>query len=127
MDKKLSQSIILPQGGLLNDLTLRAKLFFQLWADPRVSAWAKLIPMGALIYFISPLDIIPGDWLTIIGLADDAAILWLGYHAFIEMCPPDVVRELAKKLVSNTAIVDEVKKEAEEEIVDGEARDVTDQ
>jgi uncharacterized membrane protein YkvA (DUF1232 family) len=126
MNKKPSQSIIPSQGGIIQDLTLRAKLFFRLLGDARVSPWAKLIPIGALIYLISPLDLIPGDFLTVIGLADDAAILWLGYYAFIELCPPEVVREIAKKIVSNNAVVDEVKTAAEDEIVDGEATDVTD-
>lgn len=127
MNKKPNQSIIPSQGGILQDLTLRSKLFFRLLGDRRVSGWAKLLPLGALVYLISPLDLIPGDLLTVIGLADDAAILWLGYYAFIEMCPPEVVRELAKKIISNNAVVDEVQTAAAEDVVDGEATDVTDQ
>jgi uncharacterized membrane protein YkvA (DUF1232 family) len=126
MNKKPSQSIIPSQGGVLKDLTLRAKLMFQLLGDRRVSPWLKLIPLGALVYFISPIDLIPAAVVPGIGALDDAAILWLGYYAFLELCPPELVRELAKKIVSNSAIVDEVKDEEEGEIVDGEATDITD-
>jgi uncharacterized membrane protein YkvA (DUF1232 family) len=126
MNKKPSQSIIPSQGGVLKDLTLRAKLMFRLIGDRRVSPWVKLIPIGALVYFVSPIDLIPGGLLNVIGAVDDAAILWLGYYAFIEMCPPEIVRELAKNIISNSAVVDEVKDEEEGEIVDGEATDVTD-
>ncbi len=124
MDKKPSQSIIPSQANLLQDVTLRAKLFLRLMADSRISPWIKLIPVGALAYLISPLDLIPGGLVTLIGAADDAAIVWLGYYAFIEMCPPDVVRELAKQLVSNTAVVEEVKKTGQDDVVDGEATDI---
>jgi uncharacterized membrane protein YkvA (DUF1232 family) len=126
MNKKSSQSMIPSQGGVLKDLTLRVKLMFRLMADRRVSPWLKLIPIGALIYFVSPIDLIPNAVVPGIGALDDAAILWLGYYAFLELCPPDLVRELARKIVSNSSIVDEVKQQEDGEIVDGEATDVTD-
>jgi uncharacterized membrane protein YkvA (DUF1232 family) len=126
MNRKPSQSIIPSQGGVLKDLTLRAKLMFQLLGDRRVSAWLKLIPLGALVYFVSPIDLIPAAVVPGIGALDDVALLWLGYYMFLELCPPEVVRELAKKIVSNSAIVDEVKEEEEGDVVDGEATEVTD-
>jgi uncharacterized membrane protein YkvA (DUF1232 family) len=126
MNKKPSQSIIPSQGGVLQELTLRAKLIFRLMSDRRVSGWLKIIPIGALVYFISPIDLIPAAVVPGIGALDDVAILWLGYYMFLELCPPEVVRELAKKIISNSAIVEEVKQEEEGEVVDGEATDVTD-
>lgn len=126
MNKKPSQSIIPSQGGVLQELTLRAKLMFRLMGDQRVSTWLKLIPVGALVYFISPVDLIPAAVVPGIGALDDVAILWLGYYMFLELCPPEVVRELAKNIISNSTIVEEVKKEEEVDIVDGEATDVTD-
>jgi uncharacterized membrane protein YkvA (DUF1232 family) len=102
MNKKPSQSIIPSQGGVLKDLTLRAKLMFRLIGDRRVSPWVKLIPIGALVYFVSPIDLIPGGLLNVIGAVDDAAILWLGYYAFIEMCPPRLSAN-SPKILSATA------------------------
>jgi uncharacterized membrane protein YkvA (DUF1232 family) len=124
MDKKPSQSIIPSQGSVLKDITLRAKLFLGLMADRRVNPFAKLIPVAALVYLISPIDLIMG--IPGISALDDAAILWLGYYTFIELCPPDIVRELSKQLISNNTIVEEVKKQQQDEIVDGEVTDVTD-
>jgi uncharacterized membrane protein YkvA (DUF1232 family) len=125
MNKRSSGSIIPSQGGVLKDITLRAKLILRLLGDKRVSPWLKLIPIGALVYLISPIDLIMG--IPGLDALDDAAILWLGYYTFIEMCPPDVVRELSSQLVSNSAIVEEVKKETEkdaDDVVDGEATDI---
>lgn len=125
MNKRSSGSIIPSQGNVLRDITLRAKLLLRLLGDRRVSPWAKLIPIGALVYLVSPVDLIMG----IPGLSalDDAALLWLGYYTFIEMCPPDVVRELSEQLVSNNTIVEDIKKKADkdaDDVVDGEATDI---
>jgi uncharacterized membrane protein YkvA (DUF1232 family) len=124
MNKKSSQSIIPSKGGVLQELTLRAKLIFRLIGDRRVSPWVKLIPIAGLIYWISPVDLIMG--IPGVDAVDDVAVLWFAQYMFIELCPPDVVRELSKQLSSNNTIVDEVKQEEDGEIVDGEATDVTD-
>jgi uncharacterized membrane protein YkvA (DUF1232 family) len=44
--------------------------------DPATPTRAKLTLMGALAYFILPIDVIP-DFLPIIGYTDDAAVLAL--------------------------------------------------
>jgi uncharacterized membrane protein YkvA (DUF1232 family) len=124
MEKKPSQSIIPAQGGMLKDLTLRAKLILRLIGDHRVSPWIKLIPIATLIYIVSPIDLIMG--IPGLDALDDAAILWLGTYSFIEMCPPEVVRELSKQLTSNNTIVEEAKQQ-QDDIVDGEATDISDQ
>jgi uncharacterized membrane protein YkvA (DUF1232 family) len=123
MDKQNTSSLIPFQGGLLRDLTLRVKLLLHLLTDRRVNPFFKLIPLGALIYLVSPVDIIMG----IPGLSalDDAAILWLGYYAFIEMCPPELVREYARQLISNHEIVEEIRQQAESgDVVDGITSDI---
>ncbi|MEK3887981.1 YkvA family protein [Bacillus sp. FSL K6-3431] len=48
-------------------------LFYAL-KSPKLPRRSRLIILGALGYFILPIDIIP-DFLPIIGLSDDAAIL----------------------------------------------------
>jgi len=126
MNKRPSQSIIPSQGGVFRDFTLRIKLILRLVGDKRVSPWLKLIPIAGLLYLISPLDLIPDIAFPVIGELDDFAILWLTNHFFVEFCPPDVVREHVKKLVSNTDIIEEERQKAtEDDIVDGEATDVT--
>lgn len=126
MDKRPSGSIIPSQGGVLQNFTLRAKLILRLMADGRVSLLLKLLPVGALAYLISPLDFIPATLAPIIGTADDIAIVWLGMYLFLEMCPPGVVREHLKNLLSNNQIIEDEIKAAKNdgEIVDGEATDL---
>lgn len=123
MSPKVPQSIIPSQGGILQEFTMRVKLVFRLIGDRRVSPWAKLLPIAGLIYWISPVDFIMG--IPGLSAVDDVAVLWFAQYMFIELCPPEVVREISSKLMINNTIVDEAKAQ-EEEIVDGDATDVTD-
>jgi uncharacterized membrane protein YkvA (DUF1232 family) len=125
MNKRSSGSIIPTQGGAFRDLVLRVKLIVRLVGDKRVNPWLKILPIGGLLYLISPLDLIPDLLLPVVGELDDIAILWLTNYFFIEMCPPEIVREHVKQLVSNNAIVDEVKQKPEnDDVIDGEATDI---
>ena len=85
-DKKSTEIVAAPQSGMIHNVVVRAKLILRLMADPRVSPFVKLLPLGALVYLVSPLDFVIGGF-------DDAAILGVGYYFFLEMCPPDVVEE----------------------------------
>src|SRR5438105_2991641 len=44
---------------LIGHLPTTVRLYGRLLADPRVAWWPKLMLVGALIYVISPLDLIP--------------------------------------------------------------------
>lgn len=51
-----------------------ALVLYYAWNDPEVPDWAKVAIIGALGYFISPLDAIP-DFIPIVGYSDDASVL----------------------------------------------------
>lgn len=120
MDKKKeSNALLVPrQGGMLKDLLLRIKLVLRLMADKRVNFFLKLLPIGALVYLISPVDLAPGVALPVIGALDDAAVLWLGTTLFVELCPPEVIREHVRLLSSNLDIIEH---EGEEDVIDADA------
>jgi len=127
MQKRSSGSIVPSQGGVWRDTVLRIKLIFRLLGDKRVSPWLKILPIAGVVYLVSPIDLIPDMVLPVIGQLDDIAILWLTNHFFIEFCPPEVVREHVRKLVSNNDIIEEeIKHAADDDVVDGEATDITD-
>ena len=116
-ERKNRKIVVSPQGGMTRDFVNRVKLIFKLMGDSRVSPLVKLIPVGALVYLVSPVDIVMG----IPGLSalDDAAVLWFGSSLFIELCPPEVVQEHMQSLASNLT-------DTSEEIVDVEPTDVND-
>ena len=81
----------------LQELLRQAKLAWALFFDPRVAWTTKLIPPLVLGYVIFPFDFIPDLGLGL-GQLDDIAVLLLGTKLFIELCPPEVVREHLKRL-----------------------------
>ncbi len=52
-------------------------LAFRLFLDGRVPAWLKLIPVGALVYTVWPLDFVP-DIFPVLGQLDDLTVILLG-------------------------------------------------
>ena len=74
------------------DAIRQVRLAWRLFWDKRVPFLAKLIPPAALAYLVFPVDII-SDPLLGLGQLDDLAVLLLGVKLFIEVAPPDIVRE----------------------------------
>jgi len=118
-EKRPGKLMVPPQGGMLRDFVTRLKLIGRLIGDRRVSFLLKLLPIAAVAYLISPVDLAPAVALPIIGVLDDAAILWIGSTLFVELCPPNVVNEHSAELSSN---VDD----DSGDVVDAEATDVND-
>jgi uncharacterized membrane protein YkvA (DUF1232 family) len=79
--------------GSLSELISRGRLVWRLMNDVRVPAWIKIgIPVVVLIYFITPVDIIP-DFIPVLGQLDDIGILLLGMSLMIRLAPQNVVDE----------------------------------
>ena len=113
-DKRSRKIIVPPQGGMLRDFVNRLKLILRLMGDPRVSPWVKMIPLGAFVYLVSPVDLIMG--IPGVDALDDAAVIWAGSTLFVELCPPEVVREHMEALGGTVADAGD--------IVDADATDV---
>jgi uncharacterized membrane protein YkvA (DUF1232 family) len=86
-------------SGFFQDLILR------LMGDRRVNFLLKLIPVAAIAYVISPIDLIPAGVVPVIGALDDAAVFWLGITLFENLCPEEIVlehRNALQKVVPGT-------------------------
>ena len=92
MRPAMSENPIVPGGGVVQGLSLRIKLILRLMGDRRVSPLIKLLPLASLVYIFVP-DLV-------VGPIDDAAALWLATYLFVELCPPEVVREHMDALTS---------------------------
>lgn len=77
-----------------------AKLYWRLFRDARVPLSLKLMLVGAVIYFISPIDIIPEIINPLFGIIDDVAIVSLALKYFIKLAPQDVVEEHVRQIGS---------------------------
>ena len=112
MSDDKDRKIIPAKGGVFNDLLVRIKLIVRLLGDSRVNPLLKLLPIGALVYFIVP-DLV-------IGPLDDMAVMWLGGYLFIELCPPEIVQEHMQALNQVIPGAWEKPKEVDGDVIEGE-------
>ncbi len=115
-----SKKITSVDGNFLKDMIVRAKLISRLMGDSRVSPLTKLLPWGSLAYLLLPFDFIPGGLMTVIGAADDVAVMWFGFTLFLELCPADVVDEHLAQLTGQSI------SSMQGDIVDAEVVDLDD-
>jgi uncharacterized membrane protein YkvA (DUF1232 family) len=74
-----------------------AQLAWNLFRDPRVPTYMKGVPLLAVLYVISPFDLIPGI-IPILGQLDDLALLVLGVKVFLNLIPEELVREHRQRM-----------------------------
>ena len=68
------------------------KLLFRLFKDSRVPTAEKAFLLGAIVYVISPIDLIP-DVIPFIGEVDDLYVVSLTILRLLNRTPAEVVRE----------------------------------
>jgi len=76
--------------GFLRTLVSHARLAVRLVREPHVPLLAKALPLGAVAYVISPLDLIP-DVIPFLGELDDLSLLVLAIVIFFRLCPASAV------------------------------------
>lgn len=76
------------------------RLFWRLNRDPRVPFRVKTLVPLAILYILSPLDIIP-DTIPFIGQMDDLTLFLLAFYYFIQLSPRQVVREHVEIIDTN--------------------------
>jgi uncharacterized membrane protein YkvA (DUF1232 family) len=79
--------------ALISQLPNMGRLCWRLWRDRRVPKYLKGLVIAALLYVLSPIDLIPGFLLPLIGQLDDATMLMLAGYFFIRWSPQEVVAE----------------------------------
>ncbi|MCM3111702.1 YkvA family protein [Lederbergia lenta] len=102
MDKHYSESKFINKikktGGKLAQKALYAGLvLFYALKSPKLPQRSRLVIFGALGYFILPIDLVP-DFLPIIGLSDDAAILIAALGKLYEAIDEETKEQARKKM-----------------------------
>ncbi len=99
--KQLFLKALKNPGSAINyilNLPKLIKLHYRLLKDSRTPLDAKVVLTLAILYVISPVDIIPELLIPIIGYADDIIILIAGSHYFLKACPRQLVMEHIEKI-----------------------------
>jgi uncharacterized membrane protein YkvA (DUF1232 family) len=112
--------------GFFQDLILRGKLILRLMGDKRVNFLLKILPVGGLIYLLSPIDLLPDIALPVIGYLDDAVVIWLCMTLFVAFCPDEVVQEHLKALQKTVSTTwrDAPEQNEADQVIDVEFHDV---
>ena len=69
------------------------RLFWRLFNDKRVGMLPRVLLVIGVLYFVSPLDLLPDFPLVGLGWMDDFFVLYMMAKAFIRLCPKQVVAE----------------------------------
>ncbi|HLV37074.1 MAG TPA: DUF1232 domain-containing protein [Spirillospora sp.] len=77
---------------MIDKIRNEARLIWRLLLDTRVPFWPKLIPAVALLYILSPIDLIP-DVLIGLGQLDDLGILLGSLRLFKSLIPEHLIEE----------------------------------
>lgn len=100
-------------------------LTFRLMIDRRVSLGAKLIPIIGLIYYFSPIDLVP-DVFAAFGMLDDIGIFMGLIGFFIRRAPDEVLREHLDNLSKHDKVLQMVRNLApvkpQDDVIDGQYR-----
>ena len=86
VDDKPSRSVVPKSGGVFQEAALRIKLIARLMADRRVNPLVKLLPVGALAYWLIP-DIAPGTECIAISCHDNNTNMIIRLSLFKKLVP----------------------------------------
>ncbi|PJF36303.1 MAG: hypothetical protein CUN49_06135 [Candidatus Thermofonsia Clade 1 bacterium] len=98
--KRKRVQVPLPEGnfGALERVWEQLRLAWLLFGDNRVSLALKVLPVLAIAYVISPLDMLPALLFRLLGVLDDVAIFGLAIMVFNSLSPEDAVVEHLRQL-----------------------------
>jgi uncharacterized membrane protein YkvA (DUF1232 family) len=98
--KRKRAQVPLPAGnfGALERIWEQLRLAWLLFGDNRVSLALKVLPVLAITYVISPLDLLPALLFRLLGILDDVAIFGLAIVIFNSLSPEDAVVEHLRQL-----------------------------
>ncbi len=89
-------------------------LLYYAWRRKETPAWAKSIILGALGYFISPIDFLP-DLTPVLGYTDDLGVLAFGLSTIACYVNDDVRQQARARLHSWFGSYDEAQLESIDE------------
>ena len=108
-------------GSRWSKLIMPLRKAWGLMLDREVPLWMKLIPAFAVLYILSPLDIIP-DVIVGPGQLDDLGVLIIALSVFFRLVPKDVIEKHVDKERSGSKAKADLKKD--EVIEEGEFEEI---
>jgi uncharacterized membrane protein YkvA (DUF1232 family) len=120
MNEERKPVVVQDKVGTLTQFVRTLQLVWRLLNDARVSLFPKLIVPAAILYVLSPIDLLP-DVILGLGQLDDLGIVALAIALFIEFCPRAIVAEHRRALDAQNA-----PPPSDENVIEGSYRRVPD-
>jgi uncharacterized membrane protein YkvA (DUF1232 family) len=79
-------------GAWLKLLRDNAMILFYAWRHPQTPNYLKGLLAAVFIYLLSPIDLLP-DYLPVVGVADDAALVTAALFYLTHLLPAPVLAE----------------------------------
>jgi uncharacterized membrane protein YkvA (DUF1232 family) len=73
----------------VNSLAARLSRVVALLKDPRTPRLPKLMLLGACLYLLTPIDLVPEFFMPVAGFLDDALFLWLALRSLLKSGQPN--------------------------------------
>lgn len=89
---------VIRQIQLVLGIRERLMLTLRLMQDSEVPFKLKLLPVGAIIYILSPIDLVPALLTGILGVVEDLFVASLLLNAFLNLVPEERLRHHAVAL-----------------------------
>ena len=112
-----NRSLNQAKEGFFRELYQNLRLIIRLMGDSRVNFLLKILPVGALLYWVVPFDFLPVNPLV------DTLVIWMGCALFLELCPDDVVNEHRQALNQSYSCNDH-RRGTSQDVIDGNYRDL---
>jgi uncharacterized membrane protein YkvA (DUF1232 family) len=106
------------RASALTQFVRTLRLVWRLLNDARVSLFPKVIIPAAILYVLSPIDVLP-DVILGLGQLDDLGIIALAIALFVELCPRAIVEEHRRAITAEGA-----PPPSDENVIEGSYRDV---
>ena len=110
--------------GFFRSLWRQIRLSWSLLLDNRVPLRLKVIPLTAIAYVLSPIDLVP-DVIPVLGQLDDLGVLMTALTTFNNLAPADVAAEHMERLQAKRKY--RVRHGANSTVIDVEAERIDDQ
>ena len=110
--------------GFLRSLWQQIRLSWALLLDNRVPLKLKVIPLTAIAYTLSPIDLVP-DVIPVLGQLDDLGVLMAALTTFNNLAPADVAAEHMERLQTKRKY--RIRRNADSTVIDVEAERIDDQ
>ena len=67
-------------------------IYFRLMLDRNAPWHARLVLLAGIVYVVSPIDLLPGALIPLLGWLEDLVVFYLAMKLAVRLCPPEILQ-----------------------------------